>query len=377
MFNFFRNIKIDWYLVIPATLLAFFALFTLISFGEISTRFVKQSVWVFIGLILFVSLQKTNLYFLKNRKFILTMYILSILSLLVLFVSGHVAKGAQSWIKLGFLSIQPTDPAKLVLIVLLAKYFSKRYVEISVFKHVFISGIYAGVLCLLVLLQPDFGSAMTIFSIWAGVIFISGLSKKHIIILASISILILSLGWNYAFKDYQKDRIINFIHPMRDIRGSGYNQYQAVIAVGSGQVLGKGIGYGTQSKLKFLPEYQTDFIFSAFAEEWGFVGVSIVLILFLIILLRIIFIAMKADTNFDALIAAGVFIFLGVHVLINIGMNLGIMPITGIPLPFMSYGGSHVLIEFIALGIVSNISMRKKNTGVHMNQFKNEFLGFN
>jgi rod shape determining protein RodA len=164
---------------------------------------------------------------------------------------------------------------------------------------------------------------------------------------------------------------------MRDIRGSGYNQYQAVIAVGSGQFLGKGVGYGTQSKLKFLPEYQTDFIFSAFAEEWGFVGVFIVLLLFLIMLLRILFVAMKADTNFDALIAAGVFIFFMVHVLINIGMNLGIMPITGIPLPFMSYGGSHILIEFVALGIVSNISMRKKNTGVHMNQFKNEFLGFN
>jgi rod shape determining protein RodA len=377
MFKFCRSIKIDWYLVIPATLLSFFALFTLISFGEVSTRFIKQSVWILFGLVLFIFLQRTNLYFLKNRKFILIMYALSIISLLILFVSGHMAKGAQSWIKLGFLSIQPTDPAKLVLIILLAKYFSKRYVEISVFKHVFISGIYAGVLCLLVLLQPDFGSAMTIFSIWAGIIFISGLSKKHILILGTISILILSLGWQYAFKQYQKDRIINFIHPMRDIRGSGYNQYQAVIAVGSGQILGKGVGYGTQSKLKFLPEYQTDFIFSAFAEEWGFVGVFIVLILFLMILLRILFVAMKADTNFDALIAAGVFIFFGVHILINIGMNLGIMPITGIPLPFMSYGGSHILIEFISLGIVSNISMRKKNTGVHMNEFKNEFLGFN
>lgn len=164
---------------------------------------------------------------------------------------------------------------------------------------------------------------------------------------------------------------------MRDIRGSGYNQYQAVIAVGSGQMLGKGVGYGTQSKLKFLPEYQTDFIFAAFAEEWGFVGVVIVLMLFFILLLRILQVAMKADNNFDALIASGVFIFLSVHVFINIGMNLGVMPITGIPLPFMSYGGSHILIEFIAVGIVSNISMRKKNTGVHLNELKNEFVGFN
>ena len=177
--NFFRKIKIDWYLVLPAIVLAIFALFTLISFGEVSTRFIKQSCWIIFGLILFFFLQRTNLYVIKNRKFIITLYILSILSLLVLFVSGHVAKGAQSWIKLGFLSIQPTDPAKLILILLLAKYFSKRYVEISVFKHVFISGVYAGILGLLVLLQPDFGSAVTIFAIWGGVIFISGLSKKH------------------------------------------------------------------------------------------------------------------------------------------------------------------------------------------------------
>ncbi len=377
MLGLTRKIRIDWYLLLPALFLSVFALFTLISFGEISTRFIKQSVWIIFGLILFIGLQKTDLYFLKDRKFIITVYTLSIVSLLILFVSGHVAKGAQSWIKLGFLSIQPTDPAKLILIVLLAKYFSKRFVEISVFKHVVISGIYAGILGFLILMQPDFGSAVTVFSIWAGIIFISGLSKKHIILLATVGLLVMGLAWNYAFKEYQKNRILNFIHPMRDIRGSGYNQYQAVIAVGSGQIIGKGIGYGTQSKLKFLPEYQTDFIFAAFAEEWGFVGVLMVLISFLIILLRIIHIAMRADNNFDSLIAAGVFIFFGVHVLINIGMNLGIMPITGIPLPFMSYGGSHVLIEFVALGIISNISMRKKNTGVHMNELRNEFVGFN
>lgn len=377
MLNISKKLKIDWYLLLPAITISFFALFTLISFGEISTRFIKQSIWVFLGVILFLLLQKTNLYFLKDRKFVMTVYFLSIISLLILFVSGHVAKGAQSWIKLGFLSIQPTDPAKLILIILLAKYFSKRYVEISVFKHVLISGLYTGVLCVLVLLQPDFGSAVTIFSIWAGIIFISGLSKKHILILATIGLLVMGLAWNYAFKEYQKNRILNFVHPMRDIRGSGYNQYQAIIAVGSGQVLGKGIGYGTQSKLKFLPEYQTDFIFAAFSEEWGFLGVLLVLISFLIILLRILYIAMRADNNFDALIASGVFIFFAIHIFINIGMNLGVMPITGIPLPFMSYGGSHVLIEFIALGIISNISMSKKNTGIHMNELRNEFVGFN
>ncbi|MBC7766868.1 FtsW/RodA/SpoVE family cell cycle protein, partial [Arenimonas sp.] len=215
MTSFFQRIKVDWYLILPGLILSVLALFTLISFGEISTRFIKQSVWILLGLGLFIYLQKTNLYILKNRKFVMGLYIASMVSLLILFVSGHVAKGAQSWIKLGFLSIQPTDPAKLALILLLAKYFSKRYVEISVFKHVFISGLYAGVLGLLVLLQPDFGSAVTIFAIWGGIIFISGLSKKQVLFLAAISVLVLTIGWNFAFKQYQKDRVMNFIHPMR------------------------------------------------------------------------------------------------------------------------------------------------------------------
>lgn len=365
---------IDWYILIPALVLSIFALFTLASFGEVQTRFVKQSVWIVIGVISFFLVHRLDLEYIKRRKTTLIIYGISIVALALLFVSGHVAKGAQSWIKLGFLSIQPTDPAKLALILLLAKYFSKRHIEISAFRHVFISGIYAGILAVLVLLQPDFGSAVTMFCIWAGMVFVSGISKKHLSLLAIAALLVMGGAWKYAFKEYQKQRIINFIHPLADTRGSGYNQYQAVIAVGSGQLLGKGVGYGTQSKLKFLPEYQTDFIFAAFAEEWGFVGVIMVILLCAWILLRMLYLARRGRTNFDMLMITGVVVFFGVHMCINIGMNIGVMPVTGIPLPFMSYGGSHVLIEFIALGIVSNLAKNRAN--MHKNNTYNEFVGF-
>lgn len=374
MDTYTRKIKVDWYICLPAIFLAAFALFTLASFGEVQARFIKQAIWVVVGIVIFFLMHKFDLSYLRGRKFTLIVYGLAVVSLLVLFISGHVAKGAQSWIRLGFFSIQPTDPAKVALILLLAKYFSKRHMEISAFRHIIVSGLYAGLLGVLVLLQPDFGSAVTVFAIWGGMIFASGISKKHIAILALAVTVSLVGAWSFAFKEYQKQRIINFIHPLADIRGSGYNQYQAVIAVGSGQLWGKGIGYGTQSKLKFLPEYQTDFIFAAFAEEWGFIGVMIVLMLCTIMLLRMLYIARRMQLNFEVLFITGVVVFFGVHMCINIGMNLGVMPVTGIPLPFMSYGGSHIVIEFMALGIVS--AMGGSHQGVEKQKIYNEFIGF-
>jgi rod shape determining protein RodA len=179
--------------------------------------------------------------------------------------------------------------------------------------------------------------------------------------------------WLFVFKPYQKARVVNFINPMADIRGSGYNVYQSVIAVGSGQIMGKGVGYGTQSRLSFLPEYKTDFIFAAFAEEWGLVGCLVLLICFGIIIWRILLIGMYGASNFEILYSLGLSIFFMSHIIVNIGMNIGIMPVTGIALPFMSYGGSHLLTEFAALGIL--MSMRGYNRSIHRDDTKHEFLG--
>jgi rod shape determining protein RodA len=256
---------------------------------------------------------------------------------------------------------------------MLAKYFSRRHVEIDNFKHIFISGIYALIPFLLVFFQPDFGAAIIIFFVWFGMTLVSGISKRHLLFVVGAGAVVFVFLWNFAFHSYQKDRIINFIQPLSNIHGSGYNVYQSTIAVGSGQLLGKGVGFGTQSRLKFLPEYETDFIFAAFAEEWGFIGVLLLFILLGLIVWRILHIALLGSTNFEILYGIGIAIYFMSHFIINIGMNIGIMPVTGITLPFMSYGGSHLLTEFIGLGILMGMSKYKRVA--HRDDMRNEFLG--
>ena len=181
------------------------------------------------------------------------------------------------------------------------------------------------------------------------------------------------LLWSFVFEDYQKQRITTFLHPLADIQGSGYNAYQSTIAVGSGELWGRGIGYGTQSRLQFLPEYETDFIFAAFAEEWGFFGVLLLLLLFGVVLWRVLVNAFYGATNFEALFGVGVAILLMSHLSVHVGMNIGLLPVTGITLPFMSYGGSHLLTEFMGLGIL--MGMRRYQRTVHKDDVTNEFLG--
>ena len=188
-----------------------------------------------------------------------------------------------------------------------------------------------------------------------------------------IAVVAFILLWSFGFKEYQKDRIRNFVNPLADIHGAGYNAYQSTVAVGSGGLLGKGLGYGTQSRLKFLPEYQTDFIFAAFAEEWGFAGIVILFSLYGILIWRIIVQASRGATNFEILYGAGVAIFFIVHITINVGMNMHLLPVTGTPLPLMSYGGTHIFTEFLALGIL--MSMRRYSRPAHKDMVKNEFVG--
>jgi rod shape determining protein RodA len=224
-----------------------------------------------------------------------------------------------------------------------------------------------------VLIQPDFGSAIIIFFIWLGMVLTSGLSKKHLFILIIAGIVVFAGLWNFGFKDYQKNRIKNFIDPTADIHGTGYNAYQSTIAVGSGQIWGKGVGYGTQSRLKFLPEYQTDFIFSAYAEEWGFIGVLILFTFFGIVVWRIILTTMYGETNFEILFGSGVAILIIVHFIINIGMNIQLLPVTGTTLPFLSYGGTHLLTEFAGLGVL--MGMRRYRRIAHKDEINHEFIG--
>lgn len=365
--------KFDWYLIISVLIILSFGLVTMNSFTSEARYFDRQLIWGLVALLIMLVATFVDFRFLRRTSVVVTLFLVSIFGLLLTFGLGHIAKGAKSWLNTGLFSIQPTDPAKIALIIILAKYFSRRHVEIAHIRHILVSGFYAFTIFILVALQPDFGSAVTIFCIWLGMVLVSGISKKHLFLVFSVATLTVFVLWNFGFAQYQKDRIKNFIHPLADVRGSGYNANQAMITVGSGKLLGKGIGYGTQSRLNFLPEYQTDFIFAAFAEEWGFVGVLILFILFAIIIWRIIHYAIRGETNFEILYASGLAIFLMTHLVINIGMNIGIMPVTGIPVPFMSYGGSHLITEMLAIGIL--MGMKKYSRATHREAMHNEYLG--
>jgi len=367
------SLKVDWLLIAFIIPVLGAGLVTMESFTGESTLFNHQLLWIGISFAIFFFLSFIDFRFLKRTDILVTLFAIFSGLLLLLFVFGHTSNGAKSWFSLGGFSFQPSDIMKLVVILMLAKYFSRRHVEIDNFKHIIISGVYALIPFLLVLLQPDFGSAIIIFCIWFGMTLVSGISKRHLLVVVSIMVVSFFVLWGFVFQQYQKDRIINFVQPLSNIHGSGYNVYQSTIAVGSGQIFGKGVGFGTQSRLNFLPEYETDFIFAAFSEEWGFVGVVILFILLGLIIWRILHIALLGTTNFEILYGLGLAIYFMTHFIINIGMNIGIMPVTGITLPFMSYGGSHLLTEFIGLGIL--MGMNRYRRVAHKDDMHNEFLG--
>ena len=344
---------VDPWIVVPLLLLFGLSLATMTSFSDATgSLFNRQLLWMGLSILLLVLTANIDISFLKQSRIVFFAYLGGILLLALVFLIGSTAKGATSWLDFGAFSFQPSDLVKLALVLVLAKYLARRHIEIRAMKHLVITGLYFVVPFILIFLQPDFGSAIILFCIWFGMVLVAGISKKHLLALLTVGVATLMVMWSFVLKDYQKDRIRTFVDPLSDIQGTGYNAYQSMIAVGSGQVVGKGVGYGTQSRLHFLPEYETDFIFAAVSEEWGFIGSLIILVLFAVIIFRIRALGRRANSNLELLFAVGLSIYLMSHVLINIGMNIGLMPVTGVTLPFMSYGGSHLLIECLALGIL-------------------------
>ncbi len=364
---------IDWTLLLATLFISSAGLLTMNSFQSSNAFFEHQIVWLLISLGVFFALSSLDFHFLRRTSVVVGIFAGTVVVLLALFAVGSVFKGAQSWFNVGLFAIQPSDPAKLVVIILLSKYFSRRHIEIANIRHIVVSGFYAGLIGLLVLIEPDFGSAIIIGSIWFGMVLVSGISKKHLFGLIALGAFSFFMLWNFALQDYQKQRVLTFIHPYADIRGAGYNAFQSTIAVGSGGVMGKGIGYGTQSKLQFLPEYETDFIFAAFAEEWGFIGILLLACLYGLIIWRIIEDSKVGASNFETLFGLGVATLFMAHIIVHVGMNVGILPVTGTTIPFMSYGGSHLVTEFAALGIL--MGMRKSARVIHASDTENELLG--
>lgn len=370
---FYSFQHIDWVLLGAATLLTLLGLVTMNTFSSENVFFDRQSIWIVLALVFSLVLSQIDFSFLRRSNILVALYVISVLVLLAIFLFGYVSLGAQSRFDLGLFSLQPSDPIKIILILLLAKYFSRRHIEIANIRHILVSGLYAAVIFVLVFLQPDFGSAIIIFFVWLGMVMVSGISMRHLAAVIFLGAAVFGGLWLGVFQEYQKQRILTFIHPLTDIQGVGYNAYQSTIAVGSGQVLGKGIGYGTQSKLQFLPEYETDFIFAAFTEEWGFVGALIVFGLFGIVIFRILDTARRGATNFEVLYGAGLAILFVSHFAIHVGMNIGLLPVTGTTIPFMSYGGSHLIMEFGGIGIL--LGMRKYARAVGKEDAGRELLG--
>ncbi len=373
LMNFAGRLSIDWVLFFATLPLLGAGLVTMNSFTADSYYFDRQLIWIGISLSVFLIASFIDWRFLRRSGVVVLAYLGGISFLFLVIAVGQVTRNVESWLSFGGISIQPAEFMKLLVIIILAKYFTRRHIEIANIRHIILSGIYAAVPFVLVALQPDFGSAIIIFLIWLGMTMVSGISNKHLLLVFMVGVISFWGLWSFIFADYQKARIMTFIHPLADIQGSGYNAFQSMVAVGSGGILGKGVGYGTQSRLQFLPEHQTDFVFAAFAEEWGYIGVLLVLILFGIVIWRIIKNSMHGATNFEILFGVGLAIFIMSHFLIHVGMNVGLLPVTGLPISFLSYGGSHMLTVWLGLGIL--MGMRRYSHAFHRDDVYNEFIG--
>lgn len=322
----------------------------------------QQSIFAIIGIVAFLFVSYLDYRSIKNL--ITPLYIIIFLLLIFVLFLGIETRGSVRWIPLGFFNIQPSEFAKPVLILVLANFWSKNYPN---WKNIIISLLWSLPLAILIFRQPDLGSALTIFAIWMGMLLASHISFKKIIVLALITIFILPLSW-FSLHDYQRQRILSFLSPQSDPLGRGYNLIQSTIAVGSGQLLGRGLGQGTQSRLQFLPEFRTDFIFASIAEEMGFIGSLAILFLYLFLIAYFLKLSEKSFDFFGHLIVFGVMSMLLFQTAVNIGMNLGLIPITGITLPLISYGGSSLVATLISLGLVASVARFKRRVD------PNEFL---
>jgi len=352
--------KLDWKLIFIVLLLSGVGLLTIYGIGspESVFSFKKQLSFLGLGLISMFGLSFFDYRIFKNHSFVLfLLYLFSLTSLIFVLFSQDI-KGASSWFHLGYVNFEPTEFVKIIVILFLAKYFSLRHIELYRIRHLLVSGFYVALLVAIVLLQPDFGSAMVLLSIWFGMVVVSGIKIRHLGVLFLIIVLLLISSWFLVLEDYQKQRIATFLNPQEDPYGGGYHISQSLIAVGSGGLFGQGMGDNSQAGLRFLPEQHTDFIFATLAEQRGLIGVVFLLLCFGGLFWRIIKIALSSSNNFSRLFVSGLAIMIFVQVVINIGMNVAILPITGLTLPFVSYGGSSLISVFLALGILQSIKVR-------------------
>lgn len=318
----------------------------------------RQAIFFALGLAGFFSI--ASLDYRHVQKYSTPLYFGMLIVLVGVLLWGKTVHGTEGWINLGIARFQPVEMAKPVLIIFLASFIAKKKTELGELVRLFASFILASVLIALVLKQPDLGSALVLTGIWGGMLLISGMRLSHFVALAVIGLGVAVASWSFL-APYQKERILSVVSPQLDPQGSGYNVIQATVAVGSGGMMGKGIGHGSQSQLNFLPEKHTDFIFSVISEELGLAGALAVLFLYAIVLYRLKRIAQLSRDNFGYLVVSGIMIMLVIQVTVNVGMNIGLLPVTGIPLPLLSYGGSSLVSVLVSFGIASSVYLRRED----------------
>ena len=347
----------DWYLSSSIIVLLFFSLAGLYSFGgrPVSDRFLKQSIFIAGGLVLMMLASYIDYHWWQNWS--IFAYGISILLLILVLFLGTEIRGAKGWFVFGNFSFQPAGIMEATFILIMAHFFSSNKHR-QYLSTIIISLVYLIIPVALIAMEPDLGSLMVLVFLWLVFIFSSKLPFKAIIALVALIIIGGAALWFLMLATFQKDRILTFIYPGRDPLGRGYNVRQSIIAIGSGQMFGRGLGLGTQSQLNFLPEKSTDFIFAALSEELGFVGSLLLILTFFVLFWRLYGLSQKARDDFTYLLVIGILSLIAFKFVINIGMNLGLLPVTGLPLPFLSYGGSSLAASMILVGIAQSVARR-------------------
>ncbi len=360
-FRKFSPRSFDWILLVAMLLLVALGLAAIysvdLSRGQEFVYFRKQLIAGGIGLTLLVGASLTQYTFF--RSYAKLFYLLSIILLVAVFLFGTNIRGSKSWFTFGGFSFQPLEAAKVGVILLLAYIvynFGRRFERPLFFIG---TGIITFLVMLLIMLERDLGSSIIIGSIWFGIMLLVGARRAYILGLVGAVIVASVVGWFFLLHPYQKERLLTFIHPERDALGAGYNSTQAIIAVGAGQWLGRGLGFGSQSQLRFLPEAQTDFVFSVIAEELGLAGIVALLILFGVVLWRLVVLVKKSNDDFVSVTVSGIAILFFSQFMVNTGANIGLLPITGVTLPFVSYGGSSLIISLFLIGLAESMVEKK------------------
>lgn len=356
----------DWPLLLAVFSLVLLGLAAIYSveLSQEAVEFVhvkKQIAALILGIGVGLFFVPTNYRLLQN--YALMFYLICVALLIGVLVFGETVRGATGWYVFGPISFQPVEFMKMALIIALAAYFSRRGKQVFGLRAFFESGAIALVPVGLVLLQPDFGSASILIGIWFFSILLAGMRWRQVVLLVLFAVGLFAVGWNFLFADYQRSRILTFLDPSIDPLGEGYNVTQSIIAVGSGRWFGSGLGFGTQSQLKFLPESQTDFIFAVVAEELGFLGAVFLLGAFAFVFYRLGSQLRHTTDDFTAYLLLGILTVLFLQFFVNVGMNLGLFPVTGIGLPFVSYGGSSLVVMLILFAIVERMIVGHRPAG--------------